>query len=114
MCSSVTNVHALQFAEAKQLQRESAARLNGFIDELRSGGKVDLSAKNLGEEGTAYIAEGLAFNDRFLGNAHEAVAHPGPGRVVIRIERYLATGLLSGPDRSSVSSPVPAQQVYSS
>lgn len=56
--------NAAQFAEAKQLQRESAARLNGFIDELRSGGKVDLSAKNLGEEGTAYIAEGLAFNDR--------------------------------------------------
>lgn len=55
---------AAQFAEAKQLQRESAARLNGFIDELRAGGKVDLSAKNLGEEGTAYIAEALAFNDR--------------------------------------------------
>ena len=68
-----------QFAEAKQLQRESAARLNGFIDELRSGGKVDLSAKNLGEEGTAYIAEGLAFNDRLLANAYEVVAHPGPG-----------------------------------
>ena len=73
-------MHVLQFAEAKQLQRDSAARLNGFIDELRSGGKVDLSAKNLGEEGTAYIAEGLAFNDRFVANAHEAVAHPVPGR----------------------------------
>jgi hypothetical protein len=71
-------MHVLQFAEAKQLQRESAARLNGFIDELRSGGKVDLSAKNLGEEGTAYIAEGLAFNDRFVADANETVLHPGP------------------------------------
>ena len=30
----------LQFTETKQLARESAARLNGFMDELRAGGKV--------------------------------------------------------------------------
>ena len=92
----------LQFTETKQLARESAARLNGFMDELRAGGKVrqcwvpplhaspecrwghepadrafyrhaasppsnlqvDLSAKNLGEEGCAYVVEALAFNDR--------------------------------------------------
>ena len=34
------------------------------MDELRSGGSVDLSAKNLGEEGCAYVVEALAFNDR--------------------------------------------------
>lgn len=73
-------MHVLQFAEAKQLQRESAARLNGFIDELRSGGKVDLSAKNLGEEGTAYIAEGLAFNDRLVAAASQAVLHSDIGK----------------------------------
>lgn len=56
---------ALQVMQTKQLQRESQARLNGFVDELRGNAGVDLSAKNLGEEGTQYISEGLAFNDRF-------------------------------------------------
>lgn len=50
--------------QTKQLQRESQARLNGFVDELRGNAGVDLSAKNLGEEGTQYISEGLAFNDK--------------------------------------------------
>lgn len=70
---------AMQFAEAKQLQRESAQRLNGFMDELRGGGKVDLSAKNLGEEGCAYVAEALAFNDRWVAlGAPDALAHAQP------------------------------------
>ena len=55
---------AVQVMQTKQLQRESQARLNGFVDELRGSAGVDLSAKNLGEEGTQYISEGLAFNDR--------------------------------------------------
>ena len=47
-----------------KLQKESTARLDSYMDELRGDEKANLSAKNLGEEGTAYIAEGLAFNDR--------------------------------------------------
>jgi len=54
----------LQAMQTKQLQRESQSRLNGFIDDLRNNVAADLSAKNLGEEGTQYIAEGLAFNDK--------------------------------------------------
>jgi hypothetical protein len=50
--------------ETKQLQRESQRRLDGFMDQLRSSTAVDLSAKNLGEEGTQYVSEALAFNDR--------------------------------------------------
>lgn len=50
--------------QTKQLQRESQARLNSFVEELRNSAGVDLSAKNLGEEGTQYISEGLAFNDK--------------------------------------------------
>ena len=34
------------------------------MDILRNQPSADLSAKNLGEEGCAYIAEALAFNDR--------------------------------------------------
>lgn len=34
------------------------------MDLLRGGGTVDLSAKNLGDKGCAFIAESLAFNDR--------------------------------------------------
>ena len=54
----------VQALEAKQLQKEAAQRLNVMIDELRNSANADLSAKNLGDEGTAYISEGLAFNDR--------------------------------------------------
>ena len=50
--------------ERGQLQKESAARLNEMMDELRNAPSADLAAKNLGEEGCAYIAEALAFNDR--------------------------------------------------
>ena len=61
--------------QTKQLQRESQVRLSGFIDDLRSSGGVDLSAKNLGEEGTQYISEGLAFNDRCA--AHSKLTEDG-------------------------------------
>ena len=54
-----------QAREGAQLQKESAQRLQGFMDELRGGGPVDLSAKNLGEEGCAFVVEALAFNDRW-------------------------------------------------
>lgn len=50
--------------ETKQLQKEAMGRLNVMMDELRNSPSADLSAKNLGEEGAAYIAEALAFNDR--------------------------------------------------
>lgn len=50
--------------ETRQLARESQQRLNGFMDQLRSSAAVDLSAKNLGDEGTQYVVEALAFNDR--------------------------------------------------
>ena len=53
-----------QALETKQLQKEAAQRLNVMIDELRNSQNADLSAKNLGDEGCGYIAEGLAFNDR--------------------------------------------------
>jgi len=79
----------MQFAEAKQLQRESAQRLNGFMDELRGGGKVDLSAKNLGEEGCAYVVEALAFNDRWVAlGAPDALAHAEPRPPETLRERY--------------------------
>lgn len=54
----------LQSLTHKQLQREATTRLNEFMDILRNQPSADLSAKNLGEEGCAYIAEALAFNDR--------------------------------------------------
>ena len=50
--------------ETRQLAKESQQRLNGFMDQLRGSVAVDLSAKNLGEEGTQYVSEALAFNDR--------------------------------------------------
>lgn len=48
----------------KQLQREATQRLNEFMGQIRNQPSVDLSAKNLGEEGCSYVAEALAFNDR--------------------------------------------------
>lgn len=46
----------------KRLQRDAQVRLNDFCDRLRNLPSVDLSAQNLGEEGTAYVIEALAFN----------------------------------------------------
>ena len=57
-------VRCEQAMEAKQLQKESMGRLNVMMDELRNSPSADQSAKNLGDEGTAYISEALAFNDR--------------------------------------------------
>ena len=48
----------------RELQREATQRLNEFMDTIRNQTSVDLAAKNLGEEGCAYVAEALAFNDR--------------------------------------------------
>ena len=54
----------------KQLQREATQRLNEFMGQIRNQSSVDLSAKNLGEEGCSYVAEALAFNDRCICFAH--------------------------------------------
>lgn len=54
----------------KQLQREATQRLNEFMGQIRNQPSVDLSAKNLGEEGCSYVAEALAFNDRCTRPAH--------------------------------------------
>ncbi|KXZ40911.1 hypothetical protein GPECTOR_1365g592 [Gonium pectorale] len=40
--------------QQKKLQKEAQVRLNEMCDQLRSMQSVDLSAKNLGDEGTAY------------------------------------------------------------
>ena len=48
----------------KQLQREATQRLNEFMGQIRNQISVDVSAKNLGEEGCAFVVEALAFNDR--------------------------------------------------
>ena len=58
--------NGLQALDQRKLQKESTERLNGFMEELRNDVSAELSAKNLGDEGCAYIAEGLAFNDRCL------------------------------------------------
>lgn len=51
-----------QGISAKRLQREAAARLNEMSSLLQNSPTADLSAKNLGDEGTAYVVEALAFN----------------------------------------------------
>ena len=48
------------------LQKEGRQRLEDFCDRLRSLPSVDLSAQNLGEEGSAYVIEALAFNQACL------------------------------------------------
>lgn len=45
-----------------QLAAASRTMLNQFVDELRGEAKVDLSGKNLMDEGVAFVAEGLAYN----------------------------------------------------
>lgn len=50
--------------EQRQLAKESQQRLNEFMATLRNQITVDLSAKNLGDEGFAYIVDSLSFNDR--------------------------------------------------
>ncbi|GLI67888.1 hypothetical protein VaNZ11_012165 [Volvox africanus] len=51
-----------QGLQQKRLQRDAQARLNEMCEQLRALPSVDLSAKNLGDEGTAYVVEALAFN----------------------------------------------------
>ena len=53
-----------QTLDHRTLQREATQRLNEFADILRNSTNASLSAKNLGDEGAAYVVEGLAFNDR--------------------------------------------------
>ena len=48
--------------DKKKLAEASRNALNSFIDLIRMNQTVDLSGKNLMEEGTAYISEGLAYN----------------------------------------------------
>lgn len=48
--------------KAKKIQRDAAARLNELSSLLQNSQHADLSAKNLGDEGTAYVVEALAFN----------------------------------------------------
>lgn len=49
-----------------QLQRDAEQRLQGYASAIRNGPTVDLSAQNLGDAGFVYIADTIAFNDRFL------------------------------------------------
>ncbi|KAF6265188.1 hypothetical protein COO60DRAFT_1692446 [Scenedesmus sp. NREL 46B-D3] len=46
----------------KKLQRQAASRLNDMSSLLQNNPTADLSAKSLGDEGTAYVVEALAFN----------------------------------------------------
>ena len=59
-----SSVFHMQKLSHKQLQREATQRLNEFMGQIRNQTSVDVSAKNLGEEGCAYVVEALAFNDR--------------------------------------------------
>lgn len=50
--------------EQRQLAKESQQRLAEFMAQLRNQTTADLSAKNLGDEGFAYIVDSLSFNER--------------------------------------------------
>ena len=65
----------LQGVQKVQLQREAGQRLNALMDEMRNSPKADLSAKNLGNEGAAYVSEALAFNTTYV---CDAPCHPKP------------------------------------
>jgi hypothetical protein len=67
-------------ASAKRLQREAAARLNVLSSVLQNSPSADLSAKNLGDEGAAYVVEALAFNTTCVA---ANLANNGIGRVGI-------------------------------
>ena len=56
-------VDVQEFSE-RRMRQDSANRLNDFIESMRRDVAADLAAKNLGDEGCGYIAEGLAFNTR--------------------------------------------------
>ncbi len=48
------------------MRQDSVNRLNDFMESMRRDVAADLAAKNLGDEGCAYIAEALAFNARCI------------------------------------------------
>eukprot|EP00873_Tetraselmis_striata_P004342 jgi/Tetstr1/424606/TSEL_015128.t1 len=59
-----TQVPEMQKAmEQRSLAKESQIRLTDFMSRLKSQRSCDLSAENLGEEGTQYIIEALAYNE---------------------------------------------------
>lgn len=64
--------------QQKKLQREAAARLNELSSTLQNSPSADLSAKNLGDEGAAYVVEALAFNTTCLA---ANLSNNGIGRV---------------------------------
>jgi hypothetical protein len=47
-----------------KLAAEARTMLNQFVDQMRSEPEVDLSGKNLMDEGVEFVAEGLAYNNR--------------------------------------------------
>ena len=56
-----------QSIQSRGLAKEAQQRLNEFMDVLRNMATADLSAKNLGDEGFAYVVDALSFNDRCAG-----------------------------------------------
>lgn len=46
-----------------QMAAQSRTMLSALIDELRGAPAVDLSGKNLLDEGVEYVAEGMAYNE---------------------------------------------------
>lgn len=52
-----------QQREKPQMAAQSRTMLSALIDELRGAPAVDLSGKNLLDEGVEYVAEGLAYNE---------------------------------------------------
>jgi hypothetical protein len=67
--------------KAKKIQRDAASRLNELSSLLQNSQHADLSAKNLGDEGTAYVIEALAFNNTCMvadlsnnGIGHDGIA----------------------------------------
>ncbi|KAL4856961.1 DIS3-like exonuclease 2 [Chlorella vulgaris] len=53
-----------QTIQSRGLAKEAQTRLNEFMSTLRNMSTADLSAKNLGDEGFAYVVDALSFNDR--------------------------------------------------
>ncbi len=66
----------------KKLQKEAVSRLNELSSMLQNQTTADLSAKNLGDEGCAYVVEALAFNSRCLA---ADLSCNGIGKVCVRV-----------------------------
>ena len=56
----------LQKQKAAEFKREATERLDNFARSLTSEASVQLSAKNLGDEGVSYIINSMAFNSRYM------------------------------------------------